>query len=92
MRAVADGFAAHLAQGETTTAHCWRVLRSDGVVLGFTDHDRALVVEGTRCAPMHGFDGGEVPGAPGGTGRDGRGAGRASQRGNRRGRYFARSL
>ncbi|NGP18698.1 DUF2163 domain-containing protein [Devosia chinhatensis] len=45
MRAVADGFAAHLAQGETTTAHCWRVLRSDGVVLGFTDHDRALVVE-----------------------------------------------
>ncbi|WP_338722966.1 DUF2163 domain-containing protein [Devosia sp. XK-2] len=61
MRTLPEALAAHLDQGETTTAHCWRVLRSDGIVLGFTDHDLALIVEGTECRPMHGLDGGEVP-------------------------------
>lgn len=61
MRAVADDLAAHLAQGETTTAQCWIVLRGDGVALGFTDHDRALTVKGTVCAPTSGLNGGEVP-------------------------------
>ncbi|SFV35851.1 phage conserved hypothetical protein BR0599 [Devosia crocina] len=61
MRSLEPGFAAHLQQSETTLSHCWRVLRTDGVVLGFTDHDRALAVEGTICSPMHGLDGGEVP-------------------------------
>lgn len=61
MRALPPALAAHLQQGETTTAHCWRLLRGDGVVLGFTDHDRELTVAGTACAPLHGLDGGEVP-------------------------------
>jgi uncharacterized phage protein (TIGR02218 family) len=61
MKVIGAELAAHLAQGETTLAHCWRVLRSDGLVLGFTDHDRALAVEGTECVPMHGLDGGEMP-------------------------------
>lgn len=61
MKAIGEELAAHLAQGETTLAHCWRIVRTDGVVLGFTDHDRALEVEGTICAPTHGLDGGEVP-------------------------------
>lgn len=61
MRAVPEALAAHLAQGETTTAHCWIVLRTDGSTLGFTDHDMALVVEGTQCAPSFGLDGGEMP-------------------------------
>lgn len=61
MREVPEALAAHLAQGETTMAHCWRILRQDGVVLGFTDHDRVLNVEGTPCAPTFGLDGGEVP-------------------------------
>ncbi len=33
---------AHLETGITTICRCWSVLRSDGVVLGFTDHDSAL--------------------------------------------------
>lgn len=37
----------HLATGTTTVARCWRVTRGDGVVLGFTDHDRDLAFEGT---------------------------------------------
>lgn len=61
MRTVPTALAAHLAQGETTTAKCWRVIRNDGVTLGFTDHDRVLEVEGTQCSPASGLDGGEVP-------------------------------
>jgi len=61
MRTIEAGLAAHLAQGETTLARCWRVIRADGTVLGFTDHDRMLTVDGTPCAPVHGLDGGDVP-------------------------------
>lgn len=32
----------------TRLALCWRLLRQDGVALGFTSHDRGLVVEGLR--------------------------------------------
>src|SRR5690606_37670870 len=52
---------AHLAQGETRLATCWKLVRSDGVVLGFTDHDRTLSFGGTDFVPAHGLDGGEVP-------------------------------
>lgn len=61
MRAVPSALAAHLAGGETTTAHCWLMIRKDGVTLGFTDHDRELAVAGTSCKPTHGLDGGEIP-------------------------------
>lgn len=33
---------AHLAGGVTTVARCWGVVRRDGLVFGFTDHDRDL--------------------------------------------------
>ncbi|MEM9784296.1 MAG: DUF2163 domain-containing protein [Pseudomonadota bacterium] len=39
-------FLAHLATGETTVARCWRLERGDGLVLGFTDHDRGLAFDG----------------------------------------------
>lgn len=61
MKTIGPGFAAHLAQEQTTVARCWRIRRRDGVVLGFTDHDLGLVVAGTACSPVHGLDGGEVP-------------------------------
>lgn len=37
---------AHLAGGTTTVCHAWAVTRRDGVVMGFTDHDRDLEFEG----------------------------------------------
>lgn len=40
------GFLAHLATGATSVCQCWAVARRDGVVLGFTDHDRNLAFEG----------------------------------------------
>jgi uncharacterized phage protein (TIGR02218 family) len=42
-----EGLAAHLATGLTTTAHAWRITRRDGVILGFTDHDRDLNFDDT---------------------------------------------
>lgn len=36
----------HLEGGVTTVARAWAVLRRDGVVLGFTDHDCDLTFEG----------------------------------------------
>jgi uncharacterized phage protein (TIGR02218 family) len=66
MRTLDAGFAAHIASGQTTLAHCWRITRSDGVVMGFTDHDLALGFGGTVFSPAHGLDGSEVPGKLGG--------------------------
>lgn len=39
---------AHLASGATTVCRAWRVVRSDGLTLGFTDHDRDLSFEGVE--------------------------------------------
>lgn len=61
MRVLDIGLAAHVAQSETTLATCWKLVRGDGVVLGFTDHDRTLSFGGTDFVPAHGLDGGEVP-------------------------------
>jgi len=62
MRAFSTEFAAHIASGATTLARCWRIARTDGVVLGFTDHDQALSFEGTVFTPAHGLDGSEATG------------------------------
>lgn len=40
---------AHLGTGATTVCRAWTVLRRDGIVLGFTDHDADLVVDGVTC-------------------------------------------
>ena len=37
---------AALETGATTLAHAWTVTRADGLRLGFTDHDRALEIDG----------------------------------------------
>jgi uncharacterized phage protein (TIGR02218 family) len=42
----AEALYAHLEGGVTTVARAWRVVRKDGVVLGFTDHDRDLAFGG----------------------------------------------
>lgn len=40
---------------ETTLARAWAITRKDGLVLGFTDHDSALVFEGIRFRPDSGL-------------------------------------
>ena len=46
MTADTQGFAAHLDHGITTVCHAWSIQRQDGVVYGFTDHDRDIGFEG----------------------------------------------
>ena len=60
MRALLPSLAAHLEGGVTTLCHCWRVIRRDGVALGFTDHDRDLTVAGTPCAARSGLEAAEA--------------------------------
>lgn len=46
---------AHLATGTTTTCQCWGVTRADGLVLGFTDHDRDLTFGGVTYRAASGL-------------------------------------
>ncbi|MEM9145804.1 MAG: DUF2163 domain-containing protein [Pseudomonadota bacterium] len=46
MKTLVPSLAASLATGVTTHARAWAVTRGDGLVLGFTDHDRPLSFEG----------------------------------------------
>jgi uncharacterized phage protein (TIGR02218 family) len=55
MKTLDSGLAAHLAGGVTTLCHCWRLERKDGTVLGFTDHDRDLTIDGTIYKAASGF-------------------------------------
>lgn len=59
MKTLDPGFASHIGSGATTLATCWRITRTDGQVLGFTDHDVTLSFDGTDFDPAHGLDGGE---------------------------------
>ncbi|HVV32601.1 MAG TPA: DUF2163 domain-containing protein [Vitreimonas sp.] len=52
MRDVPGSMTAALADGATTFAHVWRVTRADGVVLGFSDHDRPLSLDDLSCDPI----------------------------------------
>ena len=45
----------HLASGATTICRVWALRRSDGGVLGFTDHDRALSFDGITYEPGSGM-------------------------------------
>ena len=47
----------HLETGCTTIARAWRLVRADGVVLGFTDHDRDLTFAGVTCRAGAGLTG-----------------------------------
>jgi uncharacterized phage protein (TIGR02218 family) len=44
-----EALLSHLETGSTTVCRAWTVSRRDGLVFGFTDHDRDLNVEGVTC-------------------------------------------
>jgi len=56
VRNLPPGLQEHLDTGVTTLCYCWRMTRSDGTVLGFTDHDRDLAFDGTLFAATEGFE------------------------------------
>ncbi|MFO7758528.1 MAG: DUF2163 domain-containing protein [Roseovarius sp.] len=45
----------HLETGVTTTCRAWALTRRDGVVMGFTDHDRVLRFDGIEFRPDTGL-------------------------------------
>ena len=45
MKSISSALASHLAGVATTLASCWKIKRRDGVVLGFTSHDRNLIFD-----------------------------------------------
>ncbi len=60
MKTLPTGLQDHLDTGATTLCWCWRLTRRDGVVLGFTDHDHALVFDTTTFEAVEGFTASEV--------------------------------
>jgi uncharacterized phage protein (TIGR02218 family) len=60
MKALSPALQAHLDEGTTTLAWCWRITRADGVIFGFTDHDRTLSFDGTAFEPESGLTASEV--------------------------------
>lgn len=55
MRAIPAAMQASLDGGATRLARCWRLTRRDGIVMGFTEHDRTLAFDGTVYEPDSGF-------------------------------------
>ncbi|MEI9900818.1 MAG: DUF2163 domain-containing protein [Hyphomicrobium sp.] len=60
MKQLPDGLQAHLDGGATTLCWCWRLTRRDGTRLGFTDHDRDVVFDGTTFEAAAGFTASEM--------------------------------
>jgi len=60
MKSLSPALQAHLDDGTTTLSWCWRISRSDGVALGFTDHDRPLAFDSTAFEPESGFAASEI--------------------------------
>ena len=46
MRSISSALAAHLAGDVVTLATLWKIVRTDGVIFGFTDHDQDITVGG----------------------------------------------
>ncbi|WP_296643857.1 DUF2163 domain-containing protein [Roseinatronobacter sp.] len=60
MKQLDPALQAHLDDGTTTLAWCWRITRADGVSFGFTDHDCTLSFAGTDFEPESGFAASEI--------------------------------
>lgn len=56
MRDISPQLLASIAGGATRLCSCWRVTRRDGVILGFTDHDRDIGFGGIVYSAMSGLE------------------------------------
>lgn len=55
MRQIPEELAVRIESGAATLCHAWVLKRADGVVAGFTDHDRDLEVGGVLCRAASGW-------------------------------------
>jgi hypothetical protein len=58
MRDVPEALATRIEGGAATLCHAWVLRRSDGAVLGFTDHDQDLDLGGVTCRAASGWTAG----------------------------------
>lgn len=65
MRQIPDELAASIESGAATLCHAWVLKRGDGVMAGFTDHDRDLEVGGVLCRASSGWTAGAADGSVG---------------------------
>lgn len=59
MKAISPELSARLAEEALTLCLCWRLTRQDGQIIGLTDHDRALTVDGLLHEPGAAVEAGE---------------------------------
>ena len=55
MRQIPEELADRIESGAATLCHAWLLTRTDGVMAGFTDHDRDLVIDGVACRAVSGW-------------------------------------
>lgn len=60
MRTIPTALQTHLDTGATTVCWCWRVERTDAVVMGFTNHDKDLSFDGVTYEADAGQTGSEL--------------------------------
>lgn len=60
MRAIPSALQDKLNSGVTTLCRCWRITKRDGVILGFTDHDEDVLLDGLTCRAGTGLTGSEA--------------------------------
>lgn len=65
MRDIPEEMAARIESGAASLCHAWVLRRSDGVVSGYTDHDRDLVLDGVACRAASGWTAGAADSATG---------------------------
>lgn len=65
MRQLPGELAERIESGAATLCHAWLLKRIDGVVAGFTDHDRDLEVDGVVCRASSGWTRGAAESAVG---------------------------
>ncbi len=55
VKLISGAMDAHLAGAVTTLATCWKITRTDGVILGYTDHDGSMTISGVQYKAATGF-------------------------------------
>lgn len=65
MKPILPTLQAHLNSGATTLCWCWKLTRRDGVVQGFTDHDKPLIFDSITFEAASGFTASDIKDAVG---------------------------
>ena len=60
MRTIPEALQSHLDTGTCTLAYCWKVTLRNGKVLGFTNHDEDLYLEGQLYSAGGGMTSSEI--------------------------------